>query len=63
MGNMNIQVQCCVCSRIRQGIRWVANVRPSQQETSHSYCPTCLVAAMANADGQMAANRISKPAS
>ncbi len=36
-------IQCCVCHRYREGVRWKTERPPKRRGefVSHSYCPTC----------------------
>ena len=38
-----MEVQCCVCKRIRVDGLWVQRDQtlPHTKETSHGYCPSC----------------------
>jgi hypothetical protein len=38
-----MQVQCCVCKKLRVGRSWVKPSEDvSQHDLSHGYCPACL---------------------
>lgn len=44
-----MEVQCCVCKKIRTSGKWVIRPRSGviASETSHGYCPDCAEAASA----------------
>lgn len=40
-------VKCCVCTKIRIDDQWLKSESKSGELVSHSYCPACLDAALA----------------
>ena len=44
-----MEVQCCVCKKIRNGDRWVSVQKKDlpSRSISHGYCPKCADAAFA----------------
>ncbi len=41
-----IEIQCCVCKRVRAGDKWVKPRRGfSTRNRTHGYCPECAKAA------------------
>ncbi len=51
-------VKCCVCNKTRIADRWLVNISEAAPDdtVSHSYCPSCLHAALSEVDtmGRMA---------
>ena len=47
-------VKCCVCDKTRINDQWLAQTSAAAPEetVSHSYCPSCLHCALAEADSQ-----------
>jgi len=40
-------VKCCVCTKIRIDDQWLLTETKANELVSHSYCPACLDAALA----------------
>ena len=50
MNPTELQVQCCVCRRIRDGHAWIAAKPDNRMDCSHTYCPDCHRKAMAEVE-------------
>jgi hypothetical protein len=44
-----MEVQCCVCSKVRQDQAWVDpdSINLNSSDVSHGYCPTCVAEVLA----------------
>lgn len=49
---ITMQVQCCVCKKVRAGSQWVTPAAGSlkREPVSHGYCPACAAKAFAELD-------------
>jgi hypothetical protein len=36
-----MNVQCCVCAKVRDGGEWIHRGAPLAGEVTHTYCPQC----------------------
>ena len=50
MNRKEWQTQCCVCHRVRRGMRWQRGARHPDVPVTHGYCPSCLRAELARLD-------------
>lgn len=41
-------VQCCVCKKVKDDGTWKLENRIHRTDVSHTYCPICLKASVAN---------------
>lgn len=41
-------LQCCVCKRVKDDETWILEDRIHRADVSHTYCPICLKATVAN---------------
>mgnify|MGYP006300070543 CR=1 FL=1 len=52
-----MKVQCCVCKRVREDGKWISRNLDASDSISHTYCPACLEASMADMREQLAEAR------